>query len=202
MQQIFGQLSAVLSVLAFLPYILGTLRRQTRPQRASWTIWGTLSSLSFAALLYEGASSSLWFVGAQAGGTVAIAALAVPFGTGGYNRRDIAILALAGVGLVLWAVTKDAGWTLALAISVSLLGGVPTVLKAYRAAPSEALGTWVLLLLSALCALASAARPELMLLAYPAFLSTLYGAIVAAIALGHLRDRRWLRGPAHGTGSG
>jgi hypothetical protein len=200
MQQVFGQLSAMLSVLAFLPYILGTLRGRTQPQRASWTIWGTLSSLSFAALLYEGASSSLWFVGAQAAGTVTVAALGVPFGTGGYNRRDLVILALAGVGLVLWGVTKDAAWTLALAISVSLLGGVPTVLKAWRSAPSESLRTWVLLLLSALCSLASVARPEVLLLAYPVFLSTLYGAIVAAIGLGHLRDRRWLQDATRVTG--
>lgn len=40
--QIFGYLSGVLALIAFFPYYRDIFRGKTKPERASWLIWGIL----------------------------------------------------------------------------------------------------------------------------------------------------------------
>jgi hypothetical protein len=97
----FGLLSAALSAFAFLPYLRDTLRGTTQPQRAAWLIWSILGSIAFSSQVFEGASHSLWFAGAQVGGTILVFVLSIPCGAGGFlSARDRWIVLLAAGGLV------------------------------------------------------------------------------------------------------
>lgn len=62
---IFALLALLLSLLAFFSYIRDTIACRTQPQRASWLIWSVLSSIAFFTQVAEGATTSLWFIGAQ-----------------------------------------------------------------------------------------------------------------------------------------
>ena len=183
-----GILSGVLSTFAYLPYIRDTIAGRTQPQRASWLIWSVLGSIAFLSQVYEGAGSSLWFAGVQVSGTVAVFLLSIRLGVGGFLKRaDCAVLAAAAFGLILWYFTEDAVYALAITITISLLGGGVTVAKAYLAPESETLATWFLSFVASACAMASVGAVEPVLLAYPAYLFALNGAIVAAILLGRTR---------------
>ena len=95
MQLIFGIASGVLSVFAFLPYILDTIARRTEPQRASWLIWAVLGSIAFMSQVFEGATSSLWFAGVQVASTIIILVLSIWVGTGKFlGKSDYMILVL------------------------------------------------------------------------------------------------------------
>lgn len=186
----WGLLSALLCFFAFLPYLRDTLFRTTRPQRASWLIWSVLSSIAFAAQVYEGASASLWFAGAQVAGTVNVFAASIFRGTGGItSRRDCAVLSVAGIGLVLWYFTDTAAYALAITIAISLLGGTVTVAKAYARPESETGVTWLLSLFGSITAMFAVGTPDPVLLAYPVYLFVLNGAILVAMALGQSVDR-------------
>ncbi len=185
-----GILSGILSVTAFLPYILDMLTGRTRPQRASWLIWSVLSSIAFCSQVYEGASDSLWFAGIQASGTLVIFMLSIALGAGRFiGRGDGYLLAAAAFGLVLWHHTDNAGYALAITISISLLGGVATVMKAYREPDSETMATWAISLVAAFLAVLSVGKTDPVLLAYPVYLITLKSAIVSAILLGRMKTR-------------
>lgn len=139
----FGMLSAVLSAFAYLPYIRDTLRGTTHPQRASWLIWSVLGSIAFFSQLYEGATASLWFAGAQVSGTIVVFLLSLRCGVGGLvNKPDACVLLAAALGLALWYMTETAVYALAITISISLLGGVVTMCKAYLTPQSETISTW------------------------------------------------------------
>ena len=42
-----GTASGALGALAFLPYIANVLQGRSSPQRASWLIWATISTITF-----------------------------------------------------------------------------------------------------------------------------------------------------------
>ena len=184
----FGLCSAVLSSFAFLPYIVDTLAGRTQPQRASWLIWTVLSVIAFFTQLDSGASASLWFAGAQVSGTITIFLLSIRFGQGCYLARvDGLVLLAAAIGLGLWFVMDEAGYALAMTISISLLAGTVTVRKAYRSPGTETMITWALSLVASCFALASVPEMSWVLLAYPAYLLTLNAAIVGAMLMGRAR---------------
>lgn len=185
---IFGVAAGVLSTFAFIPYILDTICQRTRPQRASWLIWSVLGSIAFASQVYEGATSSLWFAAVQVSGTIIVFLLSIRGGEGQFlSKTDWQILVAAGVGLILWSVTDNAVYALAITISISLLGGVATIVKAYHDPTSETLITWVVSLIASACAIVSVGSADLVLLAYPIYLFVLYLAFIVAITLGRAR---------------
>ena len=187
---VFGLLSGVLSVYAFIPYIVDTARNRTHPQRASWLIWSVLGSIAFFSQLYEGAGASLWFAAVQVSGTILVFILSIRCGSGTYLKRsDFAILLIALIGLILWHLTENAAYALAITISISLMGGSVTIIKAFKEPESETMSTWVISLIASVCALVSVGKLDFILLAYPAYLFVLYSAIVLAMLLGKLIKR-------------
>lgn len=185
-----GVFSAGLSVICFLPYIWDTVRRRTQPDRACWLIWAVLSSISFASQWHEGATTSLWFAAAQCGGTLLICGLSIVFGAGRYfSRRNLIIFLIAGLGLVAWYFTDRATYALAIAISISLLGGMTTIYKSYLAPESETLSTWVIAFGASILGFFSVGSFDPILLAYPVYLLVLYIGILGAIGLGRWRQR-------------
>ena len=185
----FGVLSGVLSTFAYIPYILDTIARRTKPQRASWLIWSVLGSIAFFSQLFEGASSSLWFAGVQVSGTISVFLLSIWLGVGGFlNRSDCLVLFCAALGLVLWYFTDTAVYALGITISISLIGGAVTVVKAFRNPESETMTTWFASMVASMCAIASVGKLDWVILAYPLYLLVLNGSIVIAMILGRHRS--------------
>lgn len=189
--RLFGITSAILSIYAFLPYARDTIRGHTQPQRASWLIWSVLGVIALASQVAEGAGASLWFAAIQVGWTVSIFGLSIWRGTGRFlNTGDQYVLGAAALGLGLWALTDHAAYALGITITVSMMGGTVTVIKAYRAPATETMSTWVVCFGAAALAVLSVGDLDWVLLAYPLYLLTLYAGIIVAIAIGrsHVRS--------------
>lgn len=192
---LYGVIAACLGTMAFLPYLRDTLAGRTQPQRASWLIWAVLSFVALASQFWEGATTSLWFAAAKVSGTVLICIIAIWKGTGGYwDRRDSWVLALAGLGLVLWAMTETAVYALAISITISFLGGTITIAKAFADPDSETISMWLVSFVAACFAIAAVGGFDPVLMAYPAYLFVLNAAILLAMLAG--RARRTLRASA------
>ena len=180
-----GLVAGVLSIIAYAPYIRDTIAGTTRPDRACWLIWAVLASISGASNLYEGASVSLFFIGVQVLGTLIIFVLSIWRGAGQYlSRENGIILGVSAVGLVSWYLTDSAVYALAISISVSALGGMGTIRKAYLDPGSETQSTWLISSAAALLGVVSVGAADPVLLAYPVYLLVLYLGIVVAMWLG------------------
>lgn len=183
MLNMLGLTGGFLALVQFAPYIRNIVRGTTRPQRATWAIWTTLSGLIFTSQAAQGAGASLWMSAAQGIGNLVVFVLAFKFGVGGRKRVDINALILAGVGLVIWGFTKQPTVALLIFIGVDAIAASLTIIKAYRDPSSETMLAWVLSDLSGLCAALAVGQVNFSLLAYPVYVSIANTAVIGAMVI-------------------
>lgn len=184
MLQVFGFVSAVLSIVMIFPYIRDILRLETKPERGSWFIWTVLGFIAFFSQLAKGATDSLWLTAGQTAAVFIIFLLSIKYGYGGLGKRDIRALIGAVVGLGLWYFTREAGYALIFVILVDSIGTFLTLIKSYKDPESETLITWVMSGTSAIFGMLAVGSFNLILLIYPLYLVLANYVIVVAILLG------------------
>lgn len=178
-----GLISGVLPMLGVFPYVKDILKHQTKPHRGSFLIWVVLGSIAFFTQLAKGATWSLFLPASDTAATFIIFILALRYGVGGLNRRDIAGLALAGVGLILWYFTKDPLVALLIAIGVDAVGTVLTLIKTWEDPSSETFSSWLLAALGGGFAALAVGKLSFALLVYPIYIFIANGAVDAVILL-------------------
>ena len=184
MLQIFGYTSALSSIVMIIPYIRDIFRLETKPERGSWFIWTVLGFIAFFSQLSKGATDSLWLTGGQTVAVFIIFLLSFKYGYGGLGRRDVKALIGAGIGLILWYLTREATFALLFVILVDSIGTLLTLLKSYKDPESETLSTWVLSGTSGIFGMLAVGSFNLILLAYPLYIILANYVIVGAIILG------------------
>src|SRR3954454_14422667 len=100
MQAAFGVLAGLLQLVAAAPYIRDIMRGSTTPQRATWTIWTTLSFVVLASQWASGATWSLALTIGQAVSCGTILLLAGCRGVAGVRPVELALLGTAASGIV------------------------------------------------------------------------------------------------------
>src|ERR1700710_848347 len=103
----FGLLGGALGVAGSVPYLRDTLRRTTVPHRGSWLIWGVIEVVALEAQGAGGARWTLVPLAAQALGTCAVFVLSIRLGSGGLSRVDLALIGLAGAGVMGWLAADE-----------------------------------------------------------------------------------------------
>ena len=179
----FGIIAGILQLVASAPYVRDILRGTTKPQRATWTIWTTLS---FVVLASQWASGAAWSLALTIGQTVSCAvifALAIPRGVGGFSRIELVLLGIAALGIVGWQVSDDPVVATCSVVVADLIGVALMLPKTYRAPNSETLSTYVIGLVSTLFALAAVGSLTAALLIYPVYILIADSAVVAVIFL-------------------
>jgi hypothetical protein len=115
-------------------------------------------------------------------GTCLVFGLAVWLGSGGLSRTDLALLALAGVGVSGWLAVDEAVIATACVIVADLVAVLMMVPKTWRDPHSETLSTFVLAAGSGVLALGAVGALSVPLLAYPAYFFAVNAAVSALIA--------------------
>lgn len=184
MLQLLGILGGLISGLSYIPYIKDVLAKKTRPERASWIIWATLTAIAFFSQLAKGATSSLWLPFFETLGTSIVFLLSIKNGVGGATKRDIFILISAAIGLVLWYFTKEPAVALYIVIAVDATGTIPTIIKSYQEPETETFITWIMVTIAGIFAMFSVGKLDLILLSYPFYIFAANGAIALAMVLG------------------
>jgi len=167
-----------------LPYIRDIFRLETKPERGSWFIWTVLGFIAFFSQLAKGATDSLWLTAGQTASVFIIFVLSLKFGYGGLGKRDVRALIGAGVGLILWYLTREASFALVFVILVDSIGTFLTLMKSYKDPGSETLSTWVMSGTSGIFGMLAVGSFNLILLAYPFYIVLANYVIVGAILLG------------------
>src|SRR3989304_2731778 len=75
--------------------------------KGSWFIWTMLGFIAFFSQLAKGATNSLWLTVGQTTSVLIIFLLSLKYGYGGLGKRDLRALIGAGIGLVLWYLTRE-----------------------------------------------------------------------------------------------
>ena len=183
MQATYGVLAGILQLVATAPYLRDILRGTTKPQRATWAIWATLSFVVLASQWASGATWSLALTIGQAVSCAAVFALSLRRGVGGVTRLELALLGVAALGVVGWLVAGDPVVATCSVVVADLIAVGLMLPKTYRQPGSETLATYAIGVVSTLFALVAVNSTAPSLLIYPLYILAADGAVVAVIVL-------------------
>ncbi len=155
MKATLSVISGVVFVIAFVPYIIAILRKETQPSKMSWLIWAILDTITFAGMYIKGVVNGQ-IVGAILGSWIVVA-LAMKYGTKGWTRLDMFCLFGAFMSLVLWKIFGDATFGIATSAVVVFLGAIPTFVSAWNDPSKEDKLAWTIYWIS--CVIAMLAIP-------------------------------------------
>jgi hypothetical protein len=184
MLQVFGYISAILSIVMIIPYVWDIFHHKSKPERGSWLIWTVLGFISFFSQMAKGATNSLWLVAGQTLSVFIIFALSLKYGYGGLAKRDAKGLVGAGIGLILWYFTKEAFTALLITILVDSIGTYLTMIKSYEDPESETLVMWLMSGTAGIFGMLAVGSFNPVLLFYPFYIMLANYVVVTAILLG------------------
>lgn len=186
---VIGKIAAAISFLAFVPYIVATLKGRNRPNRATWIIWTAVGVSLLASYAAAGARETLWLSVANLVAFVAVLALSYKYGEGGWTPFDAACLFGAAFGFVLWWWFDSPLPTLFTGLFVDLVGALPTVRKVWKNPGSEDLFTWVLFVAANVLNLFALKEWNLAMASYPVYMVFVTVLIASVISIRRLRPQ-------------
>lgn len=184
----FVLLGVALSAIGTATYTVATVRGRVQPNRVSWFLWGAAPLIGFFAQISHGFTwASLCTLSIGVGPLVVFAASFT-------NRRsywriglfDVSCGAVAVVALILWLSLDDPLLAVLASVAADLIGGIPTIIKAWRYPWTERAVPFVLTGCNGVITLLTLRPFTVIDAAFPLYLVTL-GAGLAAIIAGRRR---------------
>jgi hypothetical protein len=132
LDSVFIAAAIALRLIAGADYLVATAKGSVRPNPITWLFWGLTPLIAFLAQVHGGFTPASLATLALSIGPLLIFVIALT-----KKRRwrlglfDILCGVSAAVGLVLWQITNDPLLALTFGILADILGGLPTVYKAY-----------------------------------------------------------------------
>jgi hypothetical protein len=171
MKTLFIILSAILTIVGSIPYIIDTAKGKTKPKIVSWFNWALLTGIAtaaaFAAKQYPSAVLTL----AATIETGAIVLLGIKKGDRKFEAFDILCEIGAIAGLILWIVFNSPLIALIATVSIDFIAGLPTWKHAWQKPNEETLSTFALSALGAIFALLAIKHFSASGLIYPIFIT-------------------------------
>ncbi len=178
---VLSALAGVLVIAGLVPYAIAIVRGPAKPSKASWIIWGTLDTITFAGMYAKGTVNGQ-IIGCVIGVWIIIV-LALRYGIPSWTRIEKIALAGAAIGIVLWYAFDDATFGIVTSQVVIFLGAIPTFLSAWEDPSRENRTAWTILWLSCVCAVLAIPAWTLADAAQPITFFTIESAMVAVLTL-------------------
>lgn len=187
---VVGLAGGLLAMVDPVPYVRDILRGRTRPHRGTWLIWSVLGCTALASQWASDGGWSLVVLSVQAASTTLVLLLSLRHGVGGVSAGELALLGLAGAGLLGWAVSAQPMVATGCVLVADVVGVLLMLPKTWADPWSETPSTFVLASASGVCGTVAVGGLVTELLLYPVYFA-LVNAVTAAVILGR---RRLLRG--------
>lgn len=166
-------LSSILMVIAILPYLIEVIKKKTRPRVVTWIIWSVLTFTGFLAAILDKQYSTAILLGLSAVSTLLIVIFGWKLGDKKIERIDKVCLIGAVIGVILWQIFNSAAVAVIAMIVVDLIGGIPTLVHAWKKPNEE---TWVTFLISTFASfltLLTISNWKITAFAFPLFLTVM-----------------------------
>lgn len=141
-QHILSALSGLVLMIAFWPYIVAIVRKETSPRKATWLIWAANDVIILVGMLAKGTISGL-LIGATLGATTTFL-LSLKYGEAGWNRRDKVCISLLALVIILWFWFSDSNIGIALSCLGLAIAAWPTYVSAWQKPENEDKKAWII----------------------------------------------------------
>lgn len=137
-------IGALLSNVAFIPYVFDMLKRRTEPHAYTWLIWVITQGTAVVGVWYGG--GGLGGLGLTLGVLLVagIFIMSFKYGTKNITRSDTVTLIAALAGVLVWWQLHQPVLAVILVSVIDALGYIPTFRKSYAEPWSETINTWAL----------------------------------------------------------
>lgn len=146
-------LSSILTVASAIPYMIEIVRGSTKPRVVSWLTWSTLTAIASAAALVDGQYPTAILLLFATLETLLIVMLGWKHGDKKIGRFDAICLMVAMIGVLLWQIFNSPAIAVIATVSIDLIGGLPTMIHAWKKPYEETWLTFLLAFLGAVCTL-------------------------------------------------
>lgn len=138
--QLASLAAILLTIVAYLPYILAIRNGNIKPHFFSWLIWSITTTVVFFAQLAANGGAGAWPTAVSAAITIYVTWLAFILRTDiSITGADWSFLLTALLSLPVWFFTADPLWSVVILTAVDTLGFGPTLRKAYQHPHEESL---------------------------------------------------------------
>lgn len=146
---LLGVSAGLFSIVAWSIYMLGILRKRTRPNRATWSILTLLGILVLFSYYDGGARDTIWVAVAYVVGPFLTAILSIfYYGEGGWTSFDKKCLSAVTVCFILWLyfrifIPQIALPILIISLAIDFVGLLPTIKKSWKDPEFENPPAWL-----------------------------------------------------------
>ncbi len=118
-------------------YLIDVLKGKTKPHPYTWLIWSIVSGVVFFGQLVKGAGIGAIPTFVAEIFTIIIFFFSVRFGFRNIPKKDHYFLALALIGMIPWALTKDPTISVIIVVLIDVVAFTPTLQKTWKYPASE-----------------------------------------------------------------
>ena len=185
MKDVLGTVAVGIAFIGYVPYLWAIWKGKTRPHAFSWTIWGILTAIAFAAQWVDGAGPGAWVTGVTALTCFIIVIVALFTGRkqtkGHYHKSDVLSFIAALAAIPLWYLTNSPLWSMILVTIIDALGFYTTFRKSYVNPNEELLFAYLMSALKFVVALMALENFTIITALYPFSLVVMNGAFVVML---------------------
>lgn len=147
-REILGIIAGILAIGGYIPYIISTLLRKTKPERASWIIWTIVGGILAFSYMATGDLKAIWLPFGYFFGPFIVMILSIWYGYSSWSKLDTFCIIAAILTLIPWFFYHEAIVTLLLNVLIDCLGAIPTIIKTYQEPDTEDLTAWIVFLIA------------------------------------------------------
>jgi len=118
-------------------YLIDVLKGKTKPHLYTWFIWSIVSAVVFFGQLVKGAGVGAIPTFVAEIFTIIIFFFSLRFGFTNIPKKDHYFLALALIGMIPWAITKDPTISVITVVIIDVIAFLPTLRKTWKYPTTE-----------------------------------------------------------------
>ena len=101
---LIGIFAGLIGLLGYLPYIITTVKGKTKPNRATWWVWGFLGIVQLFSYYHSESNfdSAAWLLACYTLCQIIMALLSIKFGEGGWDKLDKICFIGVIFSIILW----------------------------------------------------------------------------------------------------
>lgn len=184
----FAIISVLLTLYAYIPYLTGILRGETKPHLFTWIVWLIMTFITVFIQVVEGGGMGAWSTIAGAIVCFSVTVLSIKYGSKDIKKVDYVFLIAALAAIPLWLITDSPTYAALFVVGIEIMAFSPTVRKSWHAPNTEVMSTYGLNTLRYVLSIFALSQISIATIAYP-FVKVLMNGLIFSIILAHRQTK-------------